>query len=480
MALNHGINTYKSATNFTSVTTATCGVPLFIGAWPCHSAKGFAGIPQLANTFSEAESLGGYSPEWRTNDGSPKWNLCQAMYSHFKLFAMSPAVFYNVFDPAKHKKSVTSDVYSVSEHTVTLSADAIDNENLVITTVTESESEESVTLEKGTDYEVTYSDGACVIELLPDSSYYGETSFMIAYDTADVTKITAADIEEAVEAAELCKSTVGIVPDLICIPGWSKNPTVAAVMAAKAANINGLYRAKAIVDIDTSEATDYTKVLQWKNANGYTSSNMIVCWPMVKNGDYLFDLSTVLCGLIASVDSQNNCPYESPSNKSITITGACTADGTEINTTLPQADVLSVTDGVVTVINNGGWVLWGNYTGCYPASADVAEYFICTNRMKDFLCNTFVDTFWSYIDRPLKEVLIDAIVNSFNSWLNGLTGDGKLYGGEIQYISDNNPTADLIGGKFRLDTQMASPVPAQRIDMYVEYNVDYLTEALSS
>ena len=99
--------------------------------------------------------------------------------------------------------------------------------------------------------------------------------------------------------------------------------------------------------------------------------------------------------------------------------------------------------------------------------------------MLDFVCNTFVSTYWGYVDKPLTRVLIDAIVNSFNAWLNGLTHEGKLYGGQIQYIPDNNSTTDLLAGKFRLDTKMASPVPAQQINMYAEYDVAMLTAALN-
>ena len=84
-----------------------------------------------------------------------------------------------------------------------------------------------------------------------------------------------------------------------------------------------------------------------------------------------------------------------------------------------------------------------------------------------------------HLDRPLTPVLVDAIINSYNSWLNGMTSDGQLYGGEIQFNEDNNPTTALISGKFRLDTKIASPVPAQEIDMYVEYDVDLLTAAFA-
>lgn len=478
MSLNHGINTYKSETDFAAVKEAAVGIPFFIGAWPCHTAKGYTGKPQLANSFTEAKELGGYSADWRDTDGAPKWNLCQAMYSHFRLFGVAPAIFYNIFDPSKHKTSVTAATMTVADHMVKLPLETIDSATLVVKTTDSS----PATLKKDKDYEVYYDDKNCIVELLTDSTSYTKTELSIGYDKANPSAITASDIEAAVEAVEMCKSIVGIVPDLICAPGWSSTPSVAAVMAAKAANINGIYKAKAVVDIDTSAsgADDYSEVLAYKNSKGYTDENMIVCWPLVKSGDYVFDLSTVVCGLIASVDSDNaDCPYESPSNKSISITGACTKAGGEIALSLPQADVISYTAGVVTVLNNGGWVLWGNYTGCFPKSADVSRAFICTSRMQDFLCNTFVDTFWGYIDKPLTRVLIDSIVNSYNSWLNGLTHEGKLYGGEIQYIAENNPTANLIGGKFRLDTKMASPVPAQEINMYVEYDVDYLTAALN-
>lgn len=477
MPLNHGINTYKSDTKFAAVKTANVGIPFFVGAWPCHTAGGYTGKPQLVTNFEEAKKLGGYSTEWRDAKKDPKWNLCQAMYSHFKLFGMSPAVFFNVFDPSKHKTAVEAAEVAVADHIATITGDAINDENLIVKSA-------DVSLAKDTDYEVYYDDDKCVIELLKDGSGYSAMALTVSYNAAKVDAITAADIEEAVEKVEECKSRFGIVPDLLLAPGWSQIPSVAAVLAAKAASINGLFKCKAVVDVDTDAATGantYSKVLEWKNKNGYTDDNMIVCWPLAKVGDYVFDYSVIACGVIANTDSDNgNCPYESPSNKSIAISGLCTKDGTEINLSIQQADVVSYSAGVVTALNFNGWVLWGNYTGCWPASSDVSKYFICTNRMMDFVCNTFVNTYWSHLDRPLTRVRIDAIVNSFNSWLNGLTHEGKLYGGQIEYVAANNPTANLIAGKFALNTRIASPVPAQEINMYEEFDVEYLNSALSA
>lgn len=475
--LQHGINTYIENTSGVAVASGAVGIPFFIGAWPCHAGKGFVGKPQLVNSFAEAKELGGYSDEWRTTDGKPQWSLCQAAYAHFVLAGMSPAIFYNVFDPTTHKKNVSEKDFSVSDHAVKLSINAILDDGLTVKTG------ESSVLAKGTDFEALYTDNALVIELLESGSAYSADTLSISYNEADLSTITAETIESAVEKIEECRAVVGIVPDLICAPGWSSVPAVAAVMAAKAPSVNGLYRAKAVVDLDTSAsgAADYSSVYAFKNSNGYTSEDMIVCWPMVKNEDKLFDLSVIVCGAIANVDSGNgDCPYESPSNKSIPITAAVVAGGKEVTITAPNADVLSVTDGVVTVLNDGGWVLWGNNTGCAPKEKDIAKIYICTSRVLDWICNKFVDTYRAQIDKPLTPILRDAVINSFNAWLNGLTAEGKLYGGDVVYDPEYNSTGDLVGGKIRLDVTTASPVPMQRIDVHVSYSVELLETALNA
>lgn len=473
--MNHGINTYRIDTQFTAVTKAQVGVPLFVGCFPIHKAgRAFSDRPILINNFDEAKDYG-YSDAWRTVAGAPKWNLCQAAYAFLRLHAMSPAIFVNVFDPATHNKSTAAADFTVSDHAVTLPEDAINDANLVV-------KEDSTTLVKGTDYDVFYTDEACVVELKKTSAHYSATTLNVAFKEADISKVTSAMIEGAFEKVELCKTLYNIVPDLFCAPGWSKSTAVAAVMAAKAGHINDLFRAKAVVDIDTAVAAadTYDDVLSYKTANGYTDENMIVCWPLAKVGDRIYDMSVLVCAVMCRTDTNNgDLPYESASNKSISLSGLCNAAGDEILLTVQQANHLSYNAGVVTAMNFDGYRIWGNYTGCWPGNSDPAKAFYCASRMLDFLSNTFVNTFWSYVDRPLNRVLIDAIVNSFNSYLDGLTAINALLGGELRYVEDNNPTADLLAGRFRLDLQAASALPAQEINLFSEFSVDILTEALS-
>lgn len=63
---------------------------------------------------------------------------------------------------------------------------------------------------------------------------------------------------------------------------------------------------------------------------------------MLKLGDYKFHMSTQLAGLMAQVDTDNGgCPYESPSNKSFQCDAMVLEDGTEVNLTLAQANILN-------------------------------------------------------------------------------------------------------------------------------------------
>ena len=150
MALKHGVNTYKNPTNFAAVQEAAVGIPFFIGAWPCHAAGGFKGEPQMVTSWDEAVELGGYSAEWLDSNKNPKWTLCEALYSHLKLFCMTPCIVYNVYNPKTHKTAVEEATMTVTDHIVALPYDAIDDAGLVVKV-------DLATLVKDTDYTVYYS-----------------------------------------------------------------------------------------------------------------------------------------------------------------------------------------------------------------------------------------------------------------------------------------------------------------------------------
>ncbi|MCD8361735.1 MAG: phage tail protein [Lachnospiraceae bacterium] len=295
--------------------------------------------------------------------------------------------------------------------------------------------------------------------------------FLPVGETADASSVAA-----GFEAVELCLTMFGFVPDLLCAPGFSSDSTVAATMAAKAASINGMFRAKALVDID---ADSYTAAVTAKNGGSYDESE-IVCWPLCKNGDYTFHMSTIVAGTIAVADTDNGgVPYESPSNKTAQIDSLVDSSGSVIYMTLAQANTVSAA-GIVTALNfMSSWVIWGNYTGCYPSDTDVKNYFIPVSRMFSWVSNSLITSFWSKLDKPMNRRLIDSVLDSATIWLNGLVGQGYLLGARVEMLDSENSLTNLMAGIIKLHVYMTPPSPAQEIDFVLEYDSDYVTSALS-
>ncbi len=471
---NHGVYVFEQATSVGTPIPAKVGIPFVIGAAPVQSAESPAtvGDPVLCTSFEEAVEKLGYSDDWS------KYNLCEFMYSHFKLYGCQPVIFLNLLAPATMKEAVAAADKAVTDHKVKLPIEAINDATLVVKAAGGAGS--AYVLD--TDYSTYYEGEYLVIELLSSSAHYAEANLNVAYNQVTPEDVDTTAVSAGLENIEKCLTIVGVVPDLICAPGYSENSGVAAVMATKAAGINGMFKAKALIDISTAAsggADDYSEVAALKASNNLTDEDEILCWPLLKLAGKTFHYSTQLAGLIAQVDTANNGnPYESPSNKKLQCDSLVVAAGTEVKLTLAQANILNAA-GVVTALNfMGGFVAWGNYTACYPASTDVKDYFIPVSRMFDWVGNTLITTFWSKLDLPMNRRLIDSIIDTVNIWLNGLTGGGYLLGARAEFREDENPLTNLMAGIIKVHIYITPPSPAQEIDFVLEYDQSYVTAAL--
>lgn len=466
----HGVFVLEQATSAATPATVETGVPFFIGASPIQNADSPAtpGVPVLCTSWNEAVQKLGYSDDWAT------YPLCEAMYSHFKLFNVSPAIFCNMLDSSTMKSAVAAADKNVVNKKVAMTAKAIPGSVVV--------KNGQNTLVLGTDYDLYFADEVLTIEVLSGGSAYSATTLNVAFDEVTPASVTTNVVAGGIEAVDLCMSTIGLIPDLIVAPGYSDNTGVAAVMAAKAEAINGMFRAKALIDLSTAAtggADTYDEVIALKNSNNFTDENEIVCWPLVKLSDKVFHLSTQLAGVIAATDAEYAAPHVSPSNKGLQCDGLVTAAGGEVILSLEQANILNG-GGVVTALNfMGGFKAWGNYTACYPTNQDVKDYFISVSRMVDFVGNTLVRTFWGKLDLPMNRRLIDTILDSCNIWLNGLTGSGYILGGRCEMIDAENPETNLMAGIIKLHVFVTPPSPMQELDFVIEYDPAYVTEALS-
>lgn len=289
--------------------------------------------------------------------------------------------------------------------------------------------------------------------------------------------LTAEEVAAAVENVELCLTKFGIVPDMLLAPGFSNESTVSAALAAKAGAISGMFKAKAIVDLS---AESYSAAIEAKNSGSFTEDS-IVCWPMCGLGKKKFHLSTLVAGRLSATDTDNdNVPYESPDNKAISVDSLIDASGTEINLTKGQADLLN-NAGITTALNfMSQFVVWGSYTGAYPKSTDVKDYFIPISRMFGWIGNTIIKTFWSHVGRPMSRRYVNTILDTCNIWLNGLVGGGYLLGARAEWNEAENPDTDLMAGIIRFHLYVTPPSPMQEIDFVVEYDASYVAAALGS
>lgn len=468
-----GVHVYEKATAVSTPAVAESGIPFVVGTAPVHTTEtpAKANTPVLCTSWDEAVAKLGYSEDWK------KYTLCEFMYSHFKLHGCQPVIFCNVLDTAEMNQTAEAKEYEVSEHKVLLPFEAIGDSSLKV-------SNGETELVRDEDYSVLYDESNCIVELLSSGSAYETTTLSIAISVVTPESVNAADIVSGLSVIDACMSAVGVIPDLICAPGWSHNSGVAAVMATKAAGINSLFRAKALIDFDCggTGVREYLELMPAKNKNNFVDENQILCWPMVKLGDYRFHKSTRLAGLMAKVDTDNaGVPCESPSNKTYKMDGCCLEDGTEVNITFEQANIIAGY-GIVTALNfmSLGWTCRNNYTACYPGNTDVKDYFIPVSRMFDWVANTIIKTFWSKLDKPMNRRLIDTILDTCNIWLNGLVGSGYLLGARAVMLESENPETDLMAGIIRIHIYMTPPSPAQEIDFNLEYDASYVTAALTA
>lgn len=473
----HGVFVLENATDLVVPVVADSAVQVVIGTAPVNMVDGdVVNKPILANSASEAMAQLGYC------DDFANYTLCQSMFATNNLFAVGPVVYINVLDPATHKTAVTETTIDVENMSATLPVFGMIRDSALTV------KKDSTTLVKGTDYTLEYDNkGYLVINLIAGGGGAGATALKVAGNKLDPSAVSSSDIigsvnpstgaETGMEVIRQVYPTFGLVPSILLAPGWSKVSTIGIALSAKAANINGVFKAIALLDLPTSSAAVYTACKTTKESCGFTSEFCYPLWPCAKVGEYILALSAVVGALLAYTDANNDgVPSVSPSNKLAGITGICLEDGTDVVLDQDQASTVNL-GGVATAINMNGWKLWGNYTGAYPASGDAKDIWLPVRRMFNWQGNTFILTYFDKVDDPMNSILIESIVDSENIRCASYAPD-KWAGAYIEYLAEDNPTTDILAGKMTFRQHIAPYTPAQEINNILNYDTTTLANSL--
>ncbi|MGH7931572.1 MAG: phage tail sheath family protein, partial [Candidatus Binataceae bacterium] len=290
--------------------------------------------------------------------------------------------------------------------------------------------------------------------------------------------------------------TLGFFPKILIAPGYSQNPEAAAAELALAESL----RAMALIDSPPATAPATAIANRGAAGNSFdTSSNRaILCYPQetfydtglvptsvglngttpvpaVANRNAIGPYSQWVAGAMAAKDLANGY-WWSPSNTPINeIFGP---DVTLYASLLDAAsDVNNLNAaGIVTVFNAFGTGLrvWGNRTAAYPATTTPAN-FISVRRTMDVIEESVELAMLQFIDQPISNALITAILASVNAFVRTLIQRGALIAGSASYDPAENPASQVAAGQLVFDIDVMPPPPAERLTFNVYIDTTLLS-----
>ena len=342
------------------------------------------------------------------------------------------------------------------------------------------------------DYTAAHDDDGNVTIVLLSTTAKEATALKITSKSIKPSGVTKTDVvggvnsstneETGLEIIRQVYPKFGLVPGLIIAPGWSQDATVAAALQAKVEQLNGCFDLNTILDIPANSdgATVYTDCKQAKEKQGFSTNHGICLWPRVLVGEKKYYFSAMAAAHTVWLDTSNDgVPYESPSNKSLRITGLCLDDGTEVLLDKQQADDVLGANGICTAINVNGFKFWGNNTCAYPSTTDTKDRFWCVRRFFDWDGNNFILTYFQKVDKPENRRLVQDIVDSTNITGSGYVARGYCAGYNMKFLEDENPTTELLAGHLTVHTYMAPFVPTEYVHNIREYDTDALSTIFS-
>jgi len=355
----------------------------------------------------------------------------------------------------------------------------------------------------GQDYNADLING--VIALRTGSAIAAGATVAASFSYADPSKVQDSDIIGAVtnanysglQALTTTFGTMGFFPKLLIAPGYSQDSGVASAMLALAIKI----RAMALIDSppSTPPATAIANRGAAGNAFDTSSTRAILCYPqesfydtglvptgVTLNGTVPITLaanqtavgpySQWVAGAMAYQDLRNGY-WWSPSNTSVT--GILGPDVTLYASLLDAAsDVNNLnSSGIVTVFNAFGTGLrvWGNRTAGYP-TITTPDNFINIRRTMDVIEESVELSMLQFMDQPISNALITAILASVNAFIRSLIQRGALVAGSASFNPAENPTNQIAAGQLVFDIDVMPPPPAERLTFNVYIDSTLLSQ----
>lgn len=271
-----------------------------------------------------------------------------------------------------------------------------------------------------------------------------------------------------VYALRAAQSRLGYTPRILAV---SKSYDTTVIAAVK--SVASTLRAVAIVGLDSTLTTldTSTEATQWVTSNG--NDRTFAIWPYVSfdGGLNYRNPAPAVAGLMAANDNTNGF-WWSPSNKEIFgITNLHKPVDFALGDSTTLANVLNEGE-VTTIINLGGFKLWGNRTG----STDAKYTFVSVRRTADLIFDSIQRAHLWAVDRNITKTYLDDVSEGVNEYLRTLKNLGAILGGKCWPNKDLNTPANIAAGRVYFDFTFTPPYPAERVTFRAILTNEYLSE----
>lgn len=250
------------------------------------------------------------------------------------------------------------------------------------------------------------------------------------------------EIIAGIEKLKTAENILGVKPDILIAPGYSQLSAVAGKLDEISAKLNASSYLDLVADNVQAALTKRA------DAGSLSKANIVHCFPTIKRYN-AHEETTQEIGLSVAVAASKASGevHQSPSNKIMAgVLGTSLPISASLTDSSADTNLLNA-KGIVTVFSKGGYRVWGNWTSAYPSEKDTTVM-IGARAMRMALRENLVGAAIHYMDKDVGSVLIDLILNSVNSYLNGLVGSGAIVAGVCKYDKKKGTAQDVAQGKL--------------------------------
>ena len=443
MAFLHGVEVITVDAGARPIEGVSASVIGLLGT----ALKGPVNVPTLITSRAAGEAAFG--------EGSTISKAVRAIYEQ----ASARVVVVNALDPAVGKSSQAEADYDLADDKITLG-----HKYLIASTVVVKNQAGNTTYDVGDDYTVDAEAG--VVTRAAGGAIAAGDTLKIAYDYADESQVTDAEVIAAAAKFVEAESVTGSKPRILIAPGYTEHVTRAAPNAPPTAApvtsglIAAAERLRAVIVADGPNTTQ-ADALAYRGA--LSSRRVYVVDPGVRVGQTDGSIedqpaSARAAGLMVRNDRERGY-WSSPSNRAVLgISGTSRVVDFTLGDENSQANLLNAAE-VATIIRFDGYRLWGNRT----TSADPKWAFLGVVRTADVINESLLRAHLWAVDRNLTKTYVEDVVESVNDFLRRLTAQGAILSGRCWADPSRNTPAEREAGRVYFDFEFDPPSPAERI-----------------